>query len=49
MTQNQPRITLSDECKKLIEARAKKLGMKVGKFCTHIIVEYLKIQEVDKK
>ena len=47
--QNQYRITLPEESKKLIEARSKKLGLKVGTFCTNIVLEYLRKQEVDKK
>ena len=43
------KMSIPQEMSKLLEAKAKKLGLTLTTFCTNLIYEYSRKQEVDKK
>ena len=46
--QNQIKITVSSKLKKIIEAKAKELGLKPSTYCFNIILEIIRKEEARK-
>jgi len=46
--QKQIKITVSEEIERIIERKAKKLGLRTATYCFNLIFEYVR-KEVEKK
>jgi len=49
MTTKPVKMSINEDMYKLLEIKAKKIGLTLTTFCTNLIFEYVRKQEVDKK
>ena len=47
--QNQIKITVSAKLKNIIDAKARRLGLKPSTYCFNVILETIRKEEIDKK